>query len=233
MPCLSHASNGAGSGLAAWLLQAPEDGVRFNAGVFAVEGAAGSVTIEDVIKAAFNVPALPPHLEGGLDEIATLAPSAPSYPNACHCCEVEVDPDTGAVEILRYVVVEDIGVVLDHAMVEGQVQGGIAQGVGQCLSEAIFYDAEGQILTASFMDYGIPRAAADVPTCELITQGTETTTNPLGVKGAGEAGTIGALPSVINAIVDALSPLGVRHIDMPATPQRVWHAINEAKADVP
>lgn len=217
-----------GGRIAAALLQAPAEAVRFVDGTFSAEGAAGSLTLDEVIRAAFNVNALPPDMEGGLDSIATFLPPAPTYPNACHICEVEVDPETGAVEILRYVVVDDVGTVLDHQMVEGQVQGGFAQGLGQTTGENVVYDDDGQILTGSFMDYAMPRAD-DVPSCELIAQGTHTDNNPLGVKGAGEAGTIGALPTVINAIVDALAPLGVTHIDMPATPARIWEAIRRAE----
>ncbi len=217
-----------GCRIAAALLQAPADAVRFDAGTFAAEGAAGTLTIDEVIRAAFNVNGLPPDLEGGLDEIATFTPPAPTYPNACHICELEVDPDTGAVEIVRYVIVDDVGAVIDHAGMEGQIQGGFAQGLGQCLSESVVYDEDGQILTGSFMDYAMPRAD-DVPATELVTQGTPTANNPLGAKGAGEAGTIGALPAIMNAIIDALAPLGVTHIDMPATPSRIWEAIQSAK----
>jgi carbon-monoxide dehydrogenase large subunit len=216
-----------GRRIAAFLLQAADADIDFTDGRFIVAGATSSVAIGDVIKAAFGVNTLPQDLEGGLDQGATFAPPAPTYPNGCHVCELEVDPETGKIDILRYVVVDDVGTVLDHAMVQGQVQGGVAQGLGQCLSESIVYDASGQIVTGSFMDYGMPRAD-DVPACEIFTEGTATTNNPLGVKGAGEAGTIGALPAVMNAIVDALSPLGIRHIDMPATPERIWRAIKSA-----
>ncbi|CAH1652639.1 MULTISPECIES: xanthine dehydrogenase family protein molybdopterin-binding subunit [unclassified Chelatococcus] len=216
-----------GKRIAAFLLQAAEADIVFADGRFAV-ASGGSLTIDEVMKAGFSVATLPSEIEGGLDAIAVFAPPAPTYPNACHICEVEIDPDTGTVVFDRYVVVDDVGNVLDHQMVEGQVQGGMAQGLGQALLETIRYDEDGQILTASFMDYGMPRAS-DVPDCELLTQGTPTANNPLGVKGAGEAGTIGALPSIMNAIIDALSPLGVRHIDMPATPERVWRAIRNAE----
>lgn len=218
-----------GKRIAAFLLQAPESQIRFADGSFTVEGAASSASMDDVIRAAFNVASLPADLEGGLDEIATFIPPAPTYPNACHICEIEIDPDTGLLDILRYVVIDDVGTVIDHQMVEGQVQGGIAQGLGQVLLENIVYDDDGQILSASFMDYGMPRAE-DVPSAELTTQGTHTDNNPLGAKGAGEAGTIGAIPAIMNAIIDALSPLGVRHMDMPATPERIWRAIREAEA---
>lgn len=216
-----------GRKIAAFLLQAAEDDILFADGRFSVPGG-GSLGLDDVMKAGFSVASLPREIEGGLDAIAVFAPPAPTYPNACHICELEIDPDTGAIRIERYVVVDDVGNVLDHQMVEGQVQGGLAQGLGQALLENVLYDENGQILTASFMDYAMPRAS-EVPDCELLAQGTPTTNNPLGVKGAGEAGTIGALPCIMNAIVDALAPLGVRHIDMPATPERVWRAIRNAE----
>lgn len=219
-----------GKQLAAFMLQSSDDKISFEDGQFTIESG-GSVTLDEVMRAGFSVSSLPREIEGGLDAIAVFAPPAPTYPNACHICELDVDPETGAIQIDRYVVVDDVGNVLDHQMVEGQVQGGLAQGLGQALLEDIRYDDDGQILTASFMDYGMPRAN-DVPDCELLAQGTPTTNNPLGVKGAGEAGTIGALPAIMNAIVDALSPLGVRHIDMPATPERVWQAIQNARKAV-
>lgn len=217
-----------GKRIAAFLMQTDAAEVTFDGGQFRAAGGGGSVGLDAVMKAGFSVASLPRDLEGGLDAIAVFVPPAPTYPNACHVCELEVDPDTGALEICRYVVVDDVGTVLDHQMVEGQVQGGMAQGLGQALMENVRYDDDGQILSASFMDYGMPRAA-DVPGCELLTQGTPTQNNPLGVKGAGEAGTIGALPAIMNAVINALSPLGVRHIDMPATPERVWTAIRNAK----
>lgn len=217
-----------GCQIAAHLLQSDVADVAFAAGVFRTRNKRSSASFADVLKAAFDVNNLPDHLEGGLDQAAIYSPPAPTYPNACHVCELEIDSETGAIDILRYVVVDDVGHVLDHNMVEGQVQGGVAQGLGQCLSERIVYQDNGQIITASFMDYGMPRAS-DVPACEIVTQGTLTRNNPLGVKGAGEAGTIGALPVVMNAIVNALAPLGIRHVDMPATPERVWHAIQDAK----
>lgn len=216
-----------GRKIAGFLLQAEAGAIEFSGGHFVAAGG-GSVSLDDVVKAGFSVASLPAEIEGGLDAIAVFAPPAPTFPNACHICEVEIDPDTGQVRVVRYVVVDDVGTVLDHQMVEGQVQGGLAQGLGQVLSETIRYDEQGQILTASFMDYGLPRAT-DVPDCELLAQGTPTTNNPLGVKGAGEAGTIGALPCIMNAVINALAPLGVRHMDMPATPQRVWQAIRNAE----
>jgi carbon-monoxide dehydrogenase large subunit len=217
-----------GRRFAGFLLQLDPASVVFEQGVFRGAQAGGSVTMAQVVQAAFSVASLPAGLEGGLDVLATFAPPAPTYPNSCHACEVEIDPATGAVWIARYVVVDDVGVVLDHPSVEGQVQGGVAQGIGQCLGECAQYDEAGQLLTGSFMDYAMPRAD-DVPYCELTANGTPTANNPLGAKGAGEAGTIGAIPAVMNGIIDALSPLGITHLDMPASPQRIWQAIQTAR----
>jgi carbon-monoxide dehydrogenase large subunit len=143
-------------------------------------------------------------------------------------CEVEIDPETGVSEIVRYNVVDDVGTVLNPMLLHGQIVGGIAQGAGQILMENIHFDAGGQLVTGSFMDYAMPRAM-DIPDVEVQSNPVPTKTNPLGVKGAGEAGSVGAMPAVANAIVDALSELGVRHIAMPATPEVVWRAIRGAR----
>ena len=145
--------------------------------------------------------------------------------------EVEIDPDTGVVEIVRYSIVEDIGNVLNPTLAHGQIQGGVAMGVGQALGEIITYDAEvGQLISGSFMDYQMPRAD-DMPSVHIETRAVPTAVNPLGVKGVGEAGTVGSLVATINAVCDALAPLGIRHIEMPATPARMWAAIQQAKSD--
>ena len=147
---------------------------------------------------------------------------------ACHICELEIDAETGAVEIVRYSVVDDVGTVMNPLLLEGQICGGIAQGVGQVLMEDIRFDPDsGQLLTGSFMDYAMPRAG-DLSAIDCDSNPVPTKTNPLGVKGAGEAGNVGALPAVANALVDALSPLGIRHVEMPATPERLWRAIRAA-----
>lgn len=150
-----------------------------------------------------------------------------TFPNGCHICEVEIDPETGTTEVVRYTVVDDVGVVINPLLVKGQIHGGIVQGLGQVFGEQIIYDEHGQLLTASFMDYQMPRADT-VPSFDVASHAVPTKMNRLGVKGAGEAGTVGALAAGINAISDALSPLGIRHIDMPATPQRVWQAVQTA-----
>ncbi|HVH74001.1 MAG TPA: molybdopterin cofactor-binding domain-containing protein [Stellaceae bacterium] len=179
--------------------------------------------------AAAYVPArLPPGLETGLYEVASFSPEIPNFPNGCHVCEVEVDPETGVSEVLRYVVVDDVGTVINPLTLGGQIHGGVAQGIGQAFAERLAYDPDsGQLLTGSLLDYGLPRAD-DVPPFELEENPVPTKTNPLGVKGAGEAGNVGALAAIMNAVVDALAPLGVAHIDMPATPERVWRAIRSA-----
>ena len=153
-----------------------------------------------------------------------------TYPNGCHICEIEVDTETGRSRILRYLVVDDFGKLVNPLLVAGQVYGGIAQGVGQALLESTVYDDEsGQLLSGTFMDYTMPRAD-DLPTIELsLLEDTPCTTNPMGIKGAGEAGAIGACPAVMNALLDALRPLGVRRLDMPATPERVWRALRAAQ----
>ena len=172
---------------------------------------------------------IPKDVETGLFAVASFAPEIASYPNGCHVCEVEIDPETGKSKVLRYAVVDDVGTVINHLTFEGQIHGGIVQGIGQAFSEHLRYDSEtGQLLTGSFMDYGLPRAD-DTCDFDMENQPVPTATNPLGAKGAGEAGNVGALPAIMNAVVDALSPLGVRHLDMPATPERVWRAIQSAQ----
>jgi carbon-monoxide dehydrogenase large subunit len=151
-----------------------------------------------------------------------------SFPNGCHVCEVEVDPETGGLAIVGYWVVDDVGTEMNPLLVKGQIHGGIAQGLGQAVMERVVYDPEsGQLLTASFMDYGMPRAA-DLPALQVASHPVPTAANPLGAKGVGEAGTVGALSAVVSAVCDALAPLGIRHLDMPATPERIWRAIQAA-----
>jgi carbon-monoxide dehydrogenase large subunit len=159
-----------------------------------------------------------------------FAPEAPTYPNGTHVAEVEIDPETGVTEILQYVVVDDFGATLNPLLLAGQVHGGTAQGIGQAVMENAVYDsASGQLVSASLMDYALPRAA-DVPVFTFETRNVSCRTNPLGVKGAGEAGAIGSAPAVMNAILDALwRAFRIRHLDMPATPERVWAAIAEGR----
>jgi carbon-monoxide dehydrogenase large subunit len=156
-------------------------------------------------------------------------PGASTYPNGCHVCEVELDPDTGVIAVVKYSSVNDFGTVINPLIVEGQLHGGVIQGIGQALMEMTVYDEDGQFLTGSFMDYALPRAS-DSPEVAVVDHPVPATTNVLGVKGCGEAGCAGALTSVMNAIADALSEFGIPHMDMPATPYRVWRAIQDAKA---
>jgi aerobic carbon-monoxide dehydrogenase large subunit len=216
--------------IAAHAMEASEGDLEFADGSFRVAGTDKSVTLKEIAQASFVPSRLPPGLETGLYETASYAPEIPNFPNGCHVCEVEIDPETGASEVLRYVVVDDVGTVINKLTLEGQIHGGVAQGVGQAFTEHLVYDpASGQLVTGSFMDYGMPRAD-DMCSFEMDENPVPTKTNPLGVKGAGEAGNVGALAAIMNAVVDALSPLGIAHIDMPATPEKVWQAIRRAKA---
>ena len=213
-----------GSRLAAHMLEAGEADIRFAAGQFFVDGTDRRVRIEEVAKASYLSGRLGPGRDGGLAALAIVTPQEATFPNGCHVCEVEIDPETGQAEVASYLVVDDVGTVINPMLVKGQVHGGIAQGLGQALSEAIRYDG-GQMVTGSFMDYAMPRAA-DLPDLEVVSHPVPTARNPLGVKGAGEAGTVGAIPAIINAVVDALSQYGVTHIDMPATPQQIWATLH-------
>jgi len=219
-----------GRRLAAHLLEAAEGDIEFNDGIFAVAGTDRRLTLAEVAQAAHSVLAIPPGMEPGLQERAVFAPPAPTFPNGCHVCEVEIDPESGALELLDYTVADDVGTVINPMMVKGQIHGGIAQGLGQVLFEQVLYDEHGQLLTASFMDYAMPRASDMSRTLTVATNTVPSTTNPLGIKGAGEAGTVGALPAIMSAVLDALAPVGVTHIEMPVTPECIWRAITSAPA---
>lgn len=209
---------------AARMLQAEPDAVEFEVGRFSV--GARSVGLMDVARAA---PGLPDATPGGLDSYEWNLLDLITFPNGCHVAEVEIDAKTGAVTLLRYTGVDDFGTVINPMLTIGQVQGGVAQGIGQAMLERTVYDPEtGQLLSGSFMDYTLPRAA-DLPDLMIYLDGVPTAANPLGVKGAGQAGAIAAPQAVVAAILDALKPLGVCHIDMPATPERVWNAIQQAQ----
>jgi carbon-monoxide dehydrogenase large subunit len=211
--------------IAAHLLKAEIAQVSFTDGVFSSSNSNRTLTIKEVAREAANPSRLPADMEAGLFATAVYSARAENFPNGCHVCEVEIDPDTGMVAIERYSVVDDVGTVLNPLLLHGQIHGGVAQAAGQILMEDIEFDASGQLITGSFMDYAMPRAT-DLSDIVAESNPVPTKTNPLGVKGAGEAGSVGALPAVANAIVDALKGLGVRHIHMPATPERVWRAIN-------
>jgi carbon-monoxide dehydrogenase large subunit len=211
------------------MLEAAETDLEFAEGRFTIAGTDRTMDLVKVVKATFAGAVIPPDIEPSFDEKAHWAPPAGTFPNGCHICELEIDPDTGATEILRYVVVDDFGTVVNPALLAGQVHGGVVQGVGQALLENCVYDEEsGQLVTGSFMDYCMPRAD-NMPPIEFSYNVVPCTTNPLGLKGAGEAGAIGAPPAVINAIVDALAEFGVEHVEMPATPERLWATIQAVR----
>ena len=218
-----------GAKLAADLLEVSAQDVTFADGAFSVPGTDLRIDLMEVAKAARDPAKLPPGMAPGLDATHHRVPPAQTFPNGCHIVEVEIDPDTGGVSIERYTAVDDFGRTINPLLLEGQVHGGIVQGIGQALLEHTVYDADsGQLVSGSFLDYAMPRAA-DIPHLAFSTHNVPSTANPLGVKGAGEAGAVGAPPAVINAIVDALHRrVGLRHIDMPATPRRIWEALNGA-----
>jgi len=216
-----------GRRIAAQLLEAAPEDVALRDGRFAVAGTDRGVTFADVARAAYVPKSLPAGLEPGFSETAAFTPPAVTFPNGCHVCEVEIDEATGVVRIVRHTVVDDVGRIVNPMLVKGQIHGGVVQGLGQGLCEALVYDETGQLLAGSFMDYAMPRAD-DVPAFEVDSYEVPTRVNPLGAKGVGEAGTVGALPALMNAVNDALAPLGLRHIDMPVTAERVWRAIGGA-----
>ena len=220
-----------GRKIAGYLLEASEQDIEFAAGKFTVSGTDRSMTFGEIAGAAYFPPDGFPLeiLEPGLEEIAFFDPVNFTFPGGCHVAEVEIDPDTGELALVAYTAVDDVGVVLNPMIVEGQIHGGVVQGAGQALGENCVYDpASGQLLTGSFMDYRMPRAD-DLPMIAVSTQSTRCTHNPLGVKGCGEVGTIASPATVMSAVVDALSPHGVTHLDMPATPQRIWQAIQASQ----
>ena len=178
----------------------------------------------DVAAAAFSPARLPPDIEPGLNEIGTFAPQYWNWPTGVQICEVEIDPDTGETDIVNFICVDDVGTVINPLLLKAQMHGGIAQGIGQALMEDIVYDSDGQLISGSLMDYCLPRADT-LCDMEIISAPTITKSNLIGAKGGGESGPTGALPAAINAVVDALKPLGIDHIDMPATPHRIWRAI--------
>jgi carbon-monoxide dehydrogenase large subunit len=215
-----------GRRIAAHLMEAAPEDVALRDGRFTVAGTDRGVEFKAVARAAYQ-PKPPGGLEPGFSETAAFTPPAVTFPNGCHICEVEIDQATGAVSLVRYSVVDDVGRIVNPMLVKGQIHGGIAQGVGQALFESLDYDRDGQLLTGSFMDYAMPRAD-DLPCFDVDSFEVPTQVNPLGAKGVGEAGTVGALAALLNAVNDALAPLGVRHLDMPVTPERVWRAMREA-----
>jgi aerobic carbon-monoxide dehydrogenase large subunit len=223
-----------GKKIAAHILEASASDIEFKDGKFTIIGTDRSVPFAQVSLAAY-VPHNYPldKLEPGLNETAFYDPANFTFPAGAHICEVEIDPETGVVEVIAMTAVDDFGTIINPMIVEGQVHGGLAQGIGQALMENCVYDREsGQLLSGSYMDYAMPRAD-DLPTFRVGNRVTPCTHNPLGAKGCGEAGAIGSPPAVINAVIDALAPLGVTHLDMPASPERVWQAIQSATNSAP
>ncbi len=214
-----------GKRIAAHLMEAAVEDIEFKDGAFRVAGTDKSKALAEISLAAY-VPHNYPieELEPGLEETAFYDPKNFTYPGGCHVCEVEIDPETGVTKVVNFVAVDDVGRVINPMIVEGQVQGGVAQGIGQALLEGAAYDANGQLLSGSFMDYTMPRAD-NLPNITVGTEITLCTHNPLGSKGCGEVGAIGSPPAVINAVVDALKEYGVRHLDMPATAEKIWSII--------
>lgn len=216
-----------GGKMAAEMLEAAEADIEFDDGQFRIAGTDRTASLTEVAVASFNDALRPDGVEPGLFSTERFAPEEGTFPNGCHICEVEIDPETGIVEILRYTIEDDVGTVVNPLILEGQIVGGVAQGLGQALCEEAIYDPESaQLQTATFMDYTMPRADW-MPDVEFEYQEIESPRNPLGIKGAGEAGTIGAAPTLVSAVLDALSVRGIRHIDMPATPHKIWQLLQK------
>ena len=215
--------------LAAHMLEAAPEDMTYEDGKAFVKGSPDKAkTIQELAGAAALAYSLPAGMEPFLDDVTYYDPPECTYPFGTHICMVEVDKDTGEVKILRYISVDDVGKKINPMIVDGQIHGGIAQGVAQALWEGAVYDENGQLTSGSMMDYAVPKAGF-FPKFELGSTETPSPTNPLGVKGVGETGTIASTPAVVNAVMDALSPLGIKHLDMPLTPEKVWHALQRAK----
>jgi carbon-monoxide dehydrogenase large subunit len=216
-----------GKRFAAHFMEADAADIAFADGAFTIAGTDRSMPIAQVAQMSFIPIGLPSELGVGLQGAGGFSSDVPSFPNGCHICEVEIDPETGEVAVDRYTVVDDVGTVINPLLAKGQIHGGVAQGAGQALLEDVVYDRDsGQLLTGTLMDYGIPRADT-VPAITIDFSPVPSTTNPLGAKGVGEGGTVASTPTVMNAILDALSPLGVNDVPMPATPERIWQAIDK------
>jgi aerobic carbon-monoxide dehydrogenase large subunit len=214
--------------IAAHELEVAEEDLDYEAGKFTVKGAPDRArTIPEIAFAAWTAHNLPPGLEPGLEATHVYDPPNFTFPSGAHVCVVEVDRDTGEVKVVKYVAVDDCGTIINPVIVEGQVHGGVAQGIAEALYEEAIYDDEGNLMTSNMSSYRVP-SAAELPSFTLDRTETPSSTNPLGVKGIGEAGTIAAPPAVMNAVIDALAPFGVTDLDMPATPERVWNAIRGA-----
>jgi carbon-monoxide dehydrogenase large subunit len=217
-----------GKEIASHVLEAAASDIEFAHGRFVIAGTDRSISVMELAKSLREGNAkLPADAPQSLDvQHISDGPGAATFPNGCHLAEVEVDPETGVVELVKYTCVNDFGTVVNPLIVAGQLHGGVVQGIGQALMEMTVYDGDGQLLTGSFMDYAMPRAA-DVPVFVLAEHPVPATTNPLGAKGCGEAGCAGSLTSVMNAVLDALADRGIRHLDMPLTPFRIWQALQQ------
>ncbi|BAT60207.1 carbon monoxide dehydrogenase large chain [Variibacter gotjawalensis] len=217
-----------GKQVASHLLEASVQDIEFKGGQFTIAGTDRSIGIMEIAQKLRQGVNLPPDAPKSLD-VSHVSDGVPStFPNGCHIAEIEIDEDTGIVRTVSYITVNDFGTQINPMLVEGQLHGGVVQGIGQCVQEMVEYDAEGQLLTGSYMDYGLPRAS-QVPSFTVINRPVPAKSNPLGIKGCGEAGCAGALTAMMNAINDAVAELGIRHLDMPATPAKVWQAIQDAK----
>ncbi|MBO6784968.1 MAG: molybdopterin-dependent oxidoreductase, partial [Alphaproteobacteria bacterium] len=216
-----------GRALAGHVLEASIEDVEFADGAFRIAGTDREIGILELADRIASMD-LPEDLAGGMDATEKFESPQMTFPNGTHICEVEIDPETGEVDVVGYAAVDDVGNVFDEMVVEGQIHGGVAQGLGQVLGERVVYDDDGQLVTGSFMDYFMPRAD-DLPTMAVGHHSVPATTNPLGAKGAGESGVAGALPSGMAAVLDALESAGAGRIDLPMTPARVWAALNAAR----
>jgi aerobic carbon-monoxide dehydrogenase large subunit len=218
-----------GRRIAGHLFEAAADDVEFAGGRFRVRGTDLSMPVLELAVKARTAPGLPEDLTGGLDNVAEFVSPQMSFPNGCHVCEVEIDPQSGAVAVVGYWAVDDVGTIVDETIVDGQLHGGVAQGLGQVLGEHVVYGADGQLVNASFMDYVMPRAGT-MPAIATAHHSVPCTSNPLGVKGAGESGVAGALPAGMGAVLDALAQRGITQFDLPASPERVWRALAAARS---
>jgi carbon-monoxide dehydrogenase large subunit len=215
-----------GRTIAGELLEAADTDIEFEGGMYRVAGTDRSVSLADAALASFDDDRRPQGIEPGLASSERFQPEGGTFPNGCHVCEVEVDPETGVTEILRYTIEDDVGNVINPLILEGQIVGGVAQGLGQALGEHAVYDRDGgQLVTASFMDYTMPRADW-LPEIDFRYREVPSPRNPLGVKGAGEAGTVGAAPALVSAVLDALLTRGIHHLDMPLTPLKIWSLLH-------
>ena len=226
-----------GRALAGHILEAAREDIEFTDGGFRIAGTDRAIGLLELAAAVRQraalpdgaAPNLPPDLPDSLDAALVVDTPPSSFPNGCHIAEVEIDPETGALTLAAYTVVDDFGTLVNPMLVEGQVHGGVVQGIGQAILEDAVYDGDGTLLGGSFMDYALPRAA-DLPALAFTSHPVPARTNRLGVKGCGEAGVTGALPAIMNAVIDALAAWGITHFDMPATPARIWAALQQRRA---